>query len=119
MRPGDELMTQIGGERKGRIYTSTSVWSAERERQGVVRRCILDVEVLEIGAASHEVHGFVRLDVFQPCASHYQHSSKSARMHAAEIARECAPSPTLSPTDPVPRGLLTLCPAPTDPVPRA
>jgi len=29
-----------------------------------------------------------------------------------------APSPTLSPTDPVPRGLLTLCPAarPTDPV---
>ena len=22
----------------------------------------------------------------------------------------CAPSPTLSPTDPVPRGLLTLCP---------
>ena len=28
------------------------------------------------------------------------------------------PSPTLSPTDPVPRGLLTLCPAPTDPVPR-
>ena len=69
MRPGDELMTQIGGERKGRIYTSTSVWSAERERQGVVRRCILDVEVLEIGAASHEVHGFVRLDVFQPCVT--------------------------------------------------
>ena len=26
------------------------------------------------------------------------------------------PSPTLSPTDPVPRGLLTLCRAPTDPV---
>jgi len=28
----------------------------------------------------------------------------------------CVPSPTLSPADPVPRGLLTLCPAPTDPV---
>ena len=25
--------------------------------------------------------------------------------------RVCAPSPTLSPTDPVPRGLLPLCPA--------
>ena len=24
--------------------------------------------------------------------------------------RACLPSPTLSPTDPVPRGLLTLCP---------
>jgi len=28
----------------------------------------------------------------------------------------CASTPTLSPTDPVPRGLLTLCPAPTGPV---
>jgi len=33
------------------------------------------------------------------------------------LVRSLAPSPTLSPTDPVPRGLLTLCPAPTDPVP--
>ena len=31
--------------------------------------------------------------------------------------RHMSPSPTLSPTDPVPRGLLTLCPGPTDPVP--
>ena len=30
--------------------------------------------------------------------------------------KKLVPSPTLSPTDPVPRGLLTLCPAPTDPV---
>jgi hypothetical protein len=28
------------------------------------------------------------------------------------FARSLAPSPTLTPTDPVPRGLLTLCPAP-------
>jgi len=27
------------------------------------------------------------------------------------LARARTPSPTLSPTDPVPRGLLTLCPA--------
>ena len=33
-----------------------------------------------------------------------------------ERQRAWCPSPTLSPTDPVPRGLLTLCPAPTDPV---
>jgi len=32
-------------------------------------------------------------------------------MHESERAHE--PSPTLSPTDPVPRGLLTLCPAPS------
>ena len=28
-----------------------------------------------------------------------------------ELLPELLPSPTLSPTDPVPRGLLTLCPA--------
>ena len=36
-----------------------------------------------------------------------------------DVSWRVTPSPTLSPTDPVPRGLLTLCPAPTDPVPRA
>ena len=31
--------------------------------------------------------------------------------HPAGECASCVPSPTLSPTDPVPRGLLTLCPA--------
>jgi len=44
-------------------------------------------------------------------------SGGGGRTHAfASLSRPCVPSPTLSPIDPVPRGLLTLCPAPTDPV---
>ena len=34
--------------------------------------------------------------------------------HPSAQLTDCQPSPTLSPTDPVPRDLLTLCPAPTD-----
>ena len=48
-------------------------------------------------------------------------SRKVHRLLQRQLVREDPqlrdrPSPTLSPTDPVPRGLLILCPAPTDPV---
>ena len=44
------------------------VRSAELQGPGRVRGCILDVKVLSIGAASHEVDRFVCLDVLESCA---------------------------------------------------
>ena len=39
-----------------------------------------------------------------------QQAGRCARRALAHAPPACLPSPTLSPTDPVPRGLLTLCP---------